>query len=477
MRRRAAVAGFIAAALVVWAAPRAFAYDLRALAALDGLLSFAPGAPGGSGVTNADLGLRLRADVLRLAGKVDLGADFRGRIGFTGNPSEQELRQLFVKVRDLGGRVDLTLGRFFTPGGFWLIADGARLDVRYTGWLQQSVYGGLRAFTTDRRNADLAFEDPVALPLAGTALLFHHRLVDASFTFTYAKEALDLRSRLDASGRIVRERHVEDELFLDAQLLVMPAPSLILQGGASFGSRYDVQFSTQDPVAPATIGTATLGAVSAFGVAEWRPVARVRLQYAVNFERVRLIQSQLVFTKADGSPVAAANGSFLDNAVRANVILYRALRADAQYRLRWRENTDLQHHVVLGVRGDDLFFGLGGFASVGFDVIQPGVTQATTRVLYSGGLSFVKPWLEARAGVLFTDGIGSGLLFSQRLPATMGGGTGAAPTQLFPYVLESNRIAFVRVFGMWRGLFAGLDVEENLDSVQLRAMAQIGYSR
>ena len=44
-------------------------------------------------------------------------------------------------------------------------------------------------------------------------------------------------------------------------------------------------------------------------------------------------------------------------------------------------------------------------------------------------------------------------------------------------MLETNRIAFVRVFGFWRGWFAGVDIEENLDSVQLRAMAQIGASR
>ena len=473
MRRRAALAGLLAA-LFSTGARRAEAFDWRLLAALDGLYTFAPAS---GDVTSADLGLRLRTDVLRLAGKVDLTLDFRGRFGFNGGLPDQELRQLFVRTRDLGGRVDLTIGRFMTPGGFWLMADGARLDVRYTGWLSQSVYGGLRSFTTDRRNADLAFENPIALPLAGTSLLLHHRLIDASLTFTYAKEALDLQNQLDATGRVVRDRHVEDEFFLDANILVMPTPTLILQGGASFGSRYDVQFNTQDPVAPATIGTATLGAVSAFAVAEWRPHARIRLQYAANFERIRLYQSQLVFTKADGNPVQAANGSFLDNSVRATVTLFRSLRADLQYRLRWRENTDLQHHAVIGLRGDDLWKGLGGFASVGFDVIQPGVTQATTRALYSGGLSFVKPWLDVRAGILFTDGIGSGLLFSQRLPATMGGGTGAAPTQLFPYMLETNRVAFVRVFGTWRGLFAGLDVEENLDSVQLRAMAQIGYSR
>src|SRR5438477_119244 len=83
------------------------------------------------------------------------------RAGIIGeNGSKQELREASLTVRDLFGRLDLTFGRFMVPGGFWLIADGAMARIRYTGWLEQSVYGGLRAFTTGRRNLDLTTDSP-----------------------------------------------------------------------------------------------------------------------------------------------------------------------------------------------------------------------------------------------------------------------------------------------------------------------------
>ena len=49
--------------------------------------------------------------------------------------------------------------------------------------------------------------------------------------------------------------------------------------------------------------------------------------------------------------------------------------------------------------------------------------------------------------------------------------------RLFPYVLETNRIAFLRAFGIWRRFFVGLDLEENLDGAELRMLAQIGGVR
>jgi hypothetical protein len=82
----------------------------------------------------------------------------------------------------------------------------------------------------------------------------------------------------------------------------------------------------------------------------------------------------------------------------------------------------------------------------------------------------VRTFLDARAGITYTDGIGSGLLFSQH-PMS---GTGAAPTELFPYVLDTNRIVFVRLFATFWKMFAGLDVEENLDAAQVRMLAQLG---
>ncbi len=56
----------------------------------------------------------------------------------------------------------------------------------------------------------------------------------------------------------------------------------------------------------------------------------------------------------------------------------------------------------------------------------------------------------------------------------MGGGPSS---ELFPLVLESQRIAYLRLFVTTHGLFAGLDAELNLDASQLRAMVQLGYAQ
>jgi hypothetical protein len=272
-------------------------------------------------------------------------------------------------------------------------------------------------------------------------------------------------------GQLRLERHLTDEYFLDGWVTVYPVDRLYLTAGASFGTRYDVQYNAASPFGPTTLGVSTLGAVSTYALAEGRPHRRVRLQYSFNFERVRLFQSALLTQKPDGSPVLAADGSFQDHVLRAIWLAWRALRVEGSYRLRYRANTDLQHRLQLGVRGDDLFRGLGVFLSIGIDVNSL-ENKIANRVIYSGGLSYVRRFLDLRAGVLFTDGIGSGLAFSARQPNYAAG----VPAELFPYVLETNRVVFVRGFATFWKMYAGLDVEENLDRAQLRVLAQIGVS-
>jgi hypothetical protein len=458
----------IVACLLLLCAGSARAADYRALGGVDVLFATNPSL---DGVADAELGLTLRLDARDLGNKRwDLKLDFRGREGFIGNATLNELWELNATAKNLGGRVDLTFGRLRTPGGFWLVADGAMLNVRYAPWIGQSFYGGLRAFTTGRRNTWMGPDDPVALPLAGTSIWVKHHIVQASLGFTWTRDSIDLhKGFLIPTGENVLERHQEDEYFLDAQIALYPLPALYLGGGASLGTRYDVQFSSSDPYGATTLDVATLGAFGAWAMAEYRPIKKLRLVYTFDFERVRLLQSQLLKLKADNTPVEATAGSFQDHTLRAEYRLWNALRAEAQYRLRWRDNDDLEHHVVAGLRGDDLWRGLGGFVSVGVDLNRLS-GKVHDRVLYSGGLSFVKPYLDIRLGLLFTDGIGSGLLFSQ-LSAS---GNGKAPVALFPYVLESNRVAFLRAFATFWKMFAGLDVEENLEDAQLRMLLQVG---
>jgi hypothetical protein len=468
--------------LVLALAGSAEAWDYRALGGLDFLLATRRGDDGGAdGLTAAQFGLTLRGEIRNLKDRYDLKLDFNGRESILGNNTFNHLFELHFTARRLRGILDVRVGRLRTPGGFWLIADGAMLTLHYTRWLSHSVYGGLRSFTTGRRNSWMS-NHPVALPLAGTSFQVRHRLVEASLTFTWARDAVDLRTGRGfvGEGPAGFERHVTDEFFLDGQVLVFPHPTLTLSAGASLGTRYDVQWNATNPAGATLLGLSTLGAVSAWGIAEYRPVRRLRLQYTFNFERVRLFQSTLLVQKADGTPVSAADGSFQDHTLRAVYLLWRGLKLEARYRLRYRANTDVQHRVLGGLFGDDLWRGLGGFLSVGVDINQgidlgpladdPVSRRVANRVIYNAGLSFTRHFLDLRAGILFTDGIGSGLARSAP------GAAGAPPIELFPYVLETNRVAFVRGFALFWKMFAGLDFEANVDAAQFRLFAQVGAS-
>ena len=64
------------------------------------------------------------------------------RLTFGYSFSTWRFHQRGIGVRsphDIGWLADLTVGRLRTPGGFWLVADGAMLNVHYTDWLGQSV--------------------------------------------------------------------------------------------------------------------------------------------------------------------------------------------------------------------------------------------------------------------------------------------------------------------------------------------------
>jgi hypothetical protein len=458
----------VALALLAVASP-ARAFDFRATSGADFLLATTPGA---GGVAGAELGLTLRADLRDVRKMFDFKLDFMGREAFIGNSTYNNLYELRATARL--GRVAISLGRLRAPGGFWLVFDGGMLTVKYTSWLAQTVYGGLRSFTTGRRNTWMS-DQPMALPLVGTALTAQHRIFSAQLSFTWARDGIDTHTGLaflPTRNRI--ERHIEDEYFLDGYVAIYPHEKVFLTAGASLGTRYDLQFNALSPFGPTTLGVATLGAFGAYGMIEYRPVKRLRLVYSANYERVRILQSQLLATKPDGTPVQAADGSFQDHSLRGMFLAWRALRIELGYRLRARANTDVEHRLSLGARGDDLWRGLGGFASLGVDLnrLNEGLpsTRVHNRIIYNVGLSYVRRWLDLRAGLLFTDGIGSGLLFSTAAV----GQSGLAPTQLFPYVLEANRVVYVRFFATFWKMFAGLDVEENLDSVQLRILAQIG---
>ncbi len=423
-------------------------------------------------LAEAELGIGVRADLRGLAhDHLDLRLDYRDREVLVGDsPSRHELHDLSLTARNLGGRLDLVVGRFPVPGGFWLITDGGAARLRL-GPVSIMGYGGLRSFTGGREDATFA---GVLLPLAGGAVTVEHPVVRGSLGFTWTQDRLTFYR----GGQSEQQATSPDptELFIDGQLLVLPHPTLFIAGGLTFGTRYELTYlsgSLANFTAPPTVDEKPLQSFMAYAVVEWRPVKRLRLSYAFDFDRVRIA---VVKQPLDNS-LTAAGGSFEDHTLKASWRVWRALRLEARYRLRFRENTDIIHRFEGGALGDDLLYGIGAFVTVGGDVYQfdrassPGNRNV---IVYTGGVSFVRPWLDVRGGILYTDAIGSGVAFSTHAQQMMGAGP---TTELFPLVMEGQRIAFLRAFVTTHGVFAGVDGELNMDANQVRLLAQVGWAR
>lgn len=484
--------------LLAWTllAAAAGAQELRVLGGADFFMVNTQCSPSGavapppncdaSKLAEGELGFGVRADLRGLArNHLDLRLDYRDREVLVGDtPSRHELHNLSLTARDLGGRFDLTVGRFPVPGGFWLITDGAAARVRL-GPLSVVGYGGLRSFTGGREDATFA---GTILPLAGGAVTLDHRVVRGSLAFTWTQDRLSFHRGAAPSptGTTAADCQVangeclqqvdETELFIDGQLMVLPHPDVLLAGGLTFGSRYELTYlsgSLMNFTAPPTVDARPLSSFMAYAVVEWRPVKRLRLSYAFDFDRVRIA----VVKQPLDNALAAAGGSFEDHTLKVSARLWRALRVEGRYRLRLRENTDVIHRFEAGVLGDDLVYGLGAFATIGGDVYQfdrannPGNRNL---LVYTGGISYLRDWLEVRGGVLYTDAIGSGVAFSTHAQQVMGAGP---TTELFPLVMEGQRIAFLRAFVASHGVFAGVDGELNFDANQVRLLVQAGYAR
>jgi len=216
---------------------------------------------GQNGLTDAELGISARIDLRDVARRWDFKLDFMGREGFIGNSTWNQLIELSASVRLANDRVKISIGRMKTPGGFWLIVDGLKLDVKYTSWLGQSAWGGIRSFTTGRRDTWMTSGAKAVLPVVGTSLWVAHRLVDAQLSFSWARDSIDL-----PLGGGALESKIEDEYFLDGNVAFYPIDKLSLSAGFSLGSRYDVHFDAMNPFGAVNLGVATIGAVGAFGV-------------------------------------------------------------------------------------------------------------------------------------------------------------------------------------------------------------------
>jgi hypothetical protein len=442
---RASPALAIAAIAATGATGRA---DVRALVAADSYLATTSGVS-----SDAAADVAWSAHVEARGADRDLVVDAVERESLIGGAPRRELHELSYVERGLPG-VELTLGRFRVPGGFWLIADGAGLAVR-SGALTAGVYGGSRSFTNARSDT-LLTRSPAPLPLAGAAVALRGA-VQAAVSYTYTADRVSLY-RGDGTTATSRQ----PEQFVDAELATAVGAHGFVTAGATAGSRYLVSYPTSDAHiadAPA-LDQAWFGSQAVYALYDHR-LGGWRLAGGLSALRTKLGQL------ADPA-LAAIDGSFVEATLHASWRRAPTWRVDGRYRARIWADHARAHRAEASAewrRG-----ALDLQARVGFDVhdpqrmTAPGLVAGKT-LLYRASVGRKTAGSELAAGVAAVAALGDELAAA---PADDAG------DQRAPYTLEARSYGFIRAFVTRGAWFGGLDGEVNLRGDGVRALAQIG---
>jgi len=438
----------LAAVAVLAAAPvRA---DVRVVIAADSYLATAPGLS-----TDATADVAWSAHLEARDPARSLVVDWVERESLIGGAARRELHELAYVERGIPG-LELTLGRFRVPGGFWLITDGAGLALR-TGAITAGVFGGSRSFTNGRSET-LLTRSPRPLPLVGAALTLRGDL-QAAVSYTYTADRVALYR---GDGVIVTRR--EPEQFVDAELVSSLGDHGFVALGATAGSRYLVTFPTtaaraaDDPA----LDNVWFGSQSLYALAEAR-LGAWRIDAGVAALRTKLGQT--------GAPeLAAIGGSFLEATLRGTWRPDRAWRIDGRYRARLRDDRGRSQRAELAIewRRGALDVQARGAVDLHHDAMTAPGFASHRALLYRASIGRRTAGSDLAIGAAATAAIGDEL-------AT---GPGDDPgDQRAPYTLEARSYGFVHVFATHGAWFAGLDGEASVRGGGLRALVQIGFGR
>ncbi len=435
----------------------ALAGDLDAEVALDVFSSSSRSAEPLSGPDEVsgttDLGARLDAELNELDDRFHLVVDYRGRQPLAGLAQNRPLHLLYEAwagyelVKD---RLQLDAGRMIGDSFQWLPLDGARATMWFDERTWVTGYGGRRAISSSRVNLG-GF-----LPAGGLAL---HRLAD--------------RYRFDAMGSYAVDQYllgVGDEPITQDQgsfsglvrTSVQPVDPLWIGGHAALSQRATYVLGPNR--AEATVELDSLDLATGVLWASWRPADPLRVDYDLHGQRG-------VFLEAGDDLV---DPNFLDNRLRvtgshklgvARLDGRLRLRPDRQER-RFGASLDANQ---LGLPG---LFARGRFfyddivdAQAGDDV------GGLDRGLWSTSLGYDRNGLSVEAGASFIER--AAVPVSGRVGNTVGAGA-LTPDDLSPFVLEAQKVAYLRGFWVNRVGFVGADVERQLGDAEWRVYVQVG---
>lgn len=409
-------------------------------------------------VAAQELGLNLRLDVRELDDRLRARAHYRGREPLPGTIVNEPLRTLYeawVRYEVWQDVVTASAGRFFVPSPLFLVVDGAAVSVKLPLGFEAGAFGGRRGLTTSRREAGI----DKWLPAAGASFAWRHELVETSLHFNYAED----------EGVFLK---ASDELTLNyggfnlmATVTSRPFSWLLFGGQLSFVQQgnYVIGPTWSTVKVEAKLVDFTTG----YAWVEWRPWKLLRFSYDVHHQRPGLVRSGTVTGEDPTLAPELVDPSFLDNRVRVSVSPFaigwlsggvrHRLRPD-RHELRYFGELDVNHLIPLGVYGR---------AQLMYEDIIPTAGAADADRLL--GVLLVG-W----QGFGFDASTGASYIERSAAPLSGRQADATSPADLSPFVLEAQRLVFVRGSYSAREWFVGVDLERNIDDNEYRAFAQVG---
>lgn len=427
------------------------------------VVSEEPGSGTPPELTALELGVRARVYATAFSRHAHVDFDYQGRQPVAGSsPNAPAIHLLYkaeVSVDLLDKLIFIGVGRFLVPSAGLLPVDGLRAQLHVSKLVFQ-VFGGRRAITSTRTgNVDLT----TMLPAAGGSVSLTLPRVQAELAGTFNRDQVtlgDSTQSFDAFSASARGvgRPV-DWLVVGAELSMAQRASYVL--GPTWNS-VELNARTVDLFA----GVAFL---------EVRPLKTLRVSYDFRFQQAGLYREGIRLDPDD--PQVTVDGfapRFIDNRLRVKWRPFGLgwLGPEVRFRVRpdrqeWRigATADLAPAWAYG------FCLRGGFTYE--KMVQTGLELAPAdRSYWSASLGWRWNGLDLAAGASNVQR--SALPLSSRTSTPYDDGPNK-PADLSPFMLEAQRIAFLRAFygsGIW---FAGLDFEQSLtDGRERRFFVQVG---
>jgi len=420
-----------------------------------------PGSGDPAELTAYELGVRALLNATAFSRHVHLDVDYQGRQPIAGNLSNTPIHLLNraeLSVDLLNKLLYFGVGRFLAPSAVMLPVDGLRAKVMVASFELQ-IFGGRRAITSTRTgNVELS----TFLPAAGLSAAVRTERVQAEAGFSFSRDQVPLQDGSQAphdqlSAYVRATGRLGEWLVLGTEVAVAQRATYVL--GPAWG-----QVGLQ---------TRSLDLFYGYVFADLRPHSTVRITYDLHGQRAAVSRDRDNFDPAE-SPLISITPQFIDNRLRVRWRPFQLgwLGPDVRFRVRPDRNElrvggrlDLAPGWAKGVclRATYMYEKMlkNGDAALPAD-----------RSYWSASLGWRWSGLDLSAGVSNVQR--SNLPLSSRTYSAFDGGP-TQPVDLSPFMMEAQRLAFVRAFYGSDLFFAGLDFEQSLtDTRERRVFAQLG---